>query len=130
MEADLAVAFVEVLAFDVFLADDFDEALEAGFETDLDADSLEDFLTGAAFFVDFLDAVLAEDFFAVVCLVADDATCAALPFTISDWPGKISAFLSPFARMITAVVVWYFLAMPLIVSPDFTTCVVVLAVLP
>ena len=40
--------------------------------------------------------------------------------TTSDWPGKISGRRSPFAFMSDAVVVWYALAIPPSVSPDFT----------
>ena len=50
------------------------------------------------------------------------ARCA--PPTASDWPGKMIARRSPFLFMSTAVVVWYFLAIPPSVSPDFTTCMV------
>ena len=44
----------------------------------------------------------------------------AFPLTTSDWPGMISAFFSPFRRMMSFTVVLYFFAMVLRFSPRFT----------
>ena len=82
------------------------------------------FAVDAGFFtvVDFALAVgFAATVLAVVRDFADrlDVDAARLDDgfpTTSDWPGKMTARLSPFARISAAVVMWYFFAIPLRVS--------------
>jgi len=97
-------------------------------------------LVGVGFFTLFFDAV-ADALAVVVGLTAATVISAGVasrfddgfativfdgafdepPRITSDWPGKMSARRSPFARINAAVVVWYFLAMPPSVSPERTT---------
>lgn len=77
-----------------------------------------DFLEPGLLATDVLELDLLELRLALDAFERDDTGADR---TTSDCPGRISARRRPLAFISAAVVVWYRFAIPLRVSPDFTT---------